>query len=59
MEKINILYTISEFMFGSKTRQLIDLINGVNKDLFNIEVGAIDIGDEATDVVRSSKRFKL
>lgn len=40
-------------MFGSKTRQLTDLVVGLDKSIFNIEIGAIDIGDEATEEVRS------
>lgn len=40
-------------MFGSKTRQLTDLVVGLDKNRFNIEIGAVDIGDEATNDVLS------
>ena len=44
-DKIRILYTLSELMYGSKTRQLVDLVNGLDSDLFDIEIALIFLID--------------
>ncbi len=51
--RYKLLFTISEFMYGSKVRQLHDLIEGLDRSLFEIEVGALAIGDEATEEIVS------
>lgn len=47
-KKIKILFTLSELMYGSKTRQLIDIISGLDKDIFEPEIAVSTLGDEAT-----------
>lgn len=53
MRKIKILYTIPELMFSSKTRRLVQLVQGLDKRLFKVEISVIDLGDEATRFVKS------
>ncbi len=48
-----LLFTISEFMYGSKVRRLHDLIKRLDQSLFEIEVAALVIGDEATEQIVS------
>lgn len=50
-EKIRILYVLSEFMYGSKIRQLCDLVAGLDKDIFEIDICAFDIDNEAVKEV--------
>lgn len=52
-KRFRILLTISEFMFSSQVRNLCDLISGLDKSIFDIEVGALAIGDEARGVVEA------
>jgi glycosyltransferase involved in cell wall biosynthesis len=47
VEKIRILYLLSEFMYGSKIRQVCDLAEGIHKELFEVEIGALETSDEA------------
>lgn len=47
-KKIKLLYTVPEFMYGSKVRQLCDLVRGLDRDLFDIEICSSDLGDEAS-----------
>ncbi len=48
---IRILYVLNEFMYGSKVRQLCDLVSGLDKDRFQTEICSFDLGDEATGEV--------
>lgn len=50
-KKLRLLYVLSEFMYGSKIRQLCDLVDGIDKDVFDIEVCAFDIDNEAAKEV--------
>jgi len=51
--KYKILITISEFMYSSQVRNLCDLVSGLDRSIFDIEIGALAVGDEATrEVVR-------
>lgn len=47
-KKHRLLFTISEFMFSSQVRNICDLISRLDRDLFDIEIGALRVGDEAT-----------
>jgi glycosyltransferase involved in cell wall biosynthesis len=54
MERKNkILYSLSEFMHGSKVAQVCQLVSGLNKDLFEIEICAESIVDEAVDDIKA------
>jgi glycosyltransferase involved in cell wall biosynthesis len=43
-----LLFTISEFMYSSQVRNICDLVSRLDRDLFDIEIGALRVGDEAT-----------
>lgn len=47
MRKYRILITISELMYSSQVRNLCDLVSMLDKDRFDIEIGALATGDEA------------
>lgn len=47
MKKYRILITISELMYSSQVRNLCDLVSMLDKDRFDIEIGALATGDEA------------
>lgn len=47
MERVRILYLLSEFMYGSKVRQVCDLINGLDRSVFDVEIGALEVKNEA------------
>lgn len=47
-DRLRILFIVSEFMYSSQVRTLCDLVAGLNRDRFEIEIGALDVGDEAT-----------
>lgn len=47
-KKHRLLFTISEFMFSSQVRNICDLISRLDRDIFDIEIGALRVGDEAT-----------
>jgi hypothetical protein len=51
--KLRILYVLSEFMYGSKVRQLCDLVNGLDRDLFEIEICSLEVGNEAAGDVEA------
>jgi len=40
-------------MFSSQVRNLCDLILGLDRDRFDIEIGALDVGDEATGEIEA------
>lgn len=46
--KIRLLLTISEFMYSSQVRNLCDLVSKLDRDVFDVEIGALAVGDEAT-----------
>jgi glycosyltransferase involved in cell wall biosynthesis len=50
-KKLRLLYVLSEFMYGSKIRQLCDLVDGLDKNAFDIEVCAFEIDNEAAKEV--------
>ena len=50
-KKYKILFTVSEFMYSSQVRNLCDLINGIDKDVFDVEIGTLTIGNEATQEI--------
>lgn len=50
---VRILFTISELMHSSQVRNLYDLCSLLDRDLFQIEIGALETGDDAADLVRS------
>jgi len=45
-KKYKILFSLSEFMHGSMVKQVCHLVNGLNKDIFEMEICAEDIDDE-------------
>src|SRR3972149_8008639 len=45
--KYKLLITISEFMYSSQVRNLCDLVSLLDKNLFEIEIGALATGDSA------------
>ena len=47
MKKYRILITVSELMYSSQVRNLCDLVSLLDKDKFEIEIGALATGDEA------------
>lgn len=47
-KKHRLLFTVSEFMFSSQVRNICDLVSRLDRDLFDIEIGALRVGDEAT-----------
>lgn len=49
--KIKLLYVLSEFMYGSKVRQLCDLVDNLDRDFFEIEVCAFETDNEAAQEV--------
>ncbi len=49
IKKIKLLLTVSELMHGSKTRQLTDLLKGLDQNLFDVEVGVSIIDNEASE----------
>lgn len=52
-QKYKILLTISEFMYSSQVRNLCDLVSGLDKDIFDIEIGSLAVGDEATPEIEA------
>jgi glycosyltransferase involved in cell wall biosynthesis len=44
-KKYNLLITISEFMYSSQLRNLCDLVSLLDKNIFEIEIGALATGD--------------
>jgi glycosyltransferase involved in cell wall biosynthesis len=50
-KKVRLLYVLSEFMYGSKVRQLCDLVGGLDRNIFDIEVCALEIDNEAVKEV--------
>ena len=50
-KKYRLLFTISEFMFSSQVRNVCDLVSRLDRDLFDIEVGALRVGNEATSEI--------
>jgi glycosyltransferase involved in cell wall biosynthesis len=50
-KKCRLLLTVSEFMYSSQVRNLCDLVSGLDKDLFDVEVGALEISNEAASEV--------
>ena len=57
--KYKILLTISEFVFSSKVRRLCDFAFNLNQDTFDIEIGAMDVGHEATSVQNRTRKDRL
>ena len=51
VKKYKILITISELMYSSQVRNLCDLVSMLDKNRFDIEIGALATGDEAHDDV--------
>jgi glycosyltransferase involved in cell wall biosynthesis len=51
--RYRLLLTVSEFMFSSQVRNLCDLASKLDRDVFDIEIGAMRVGDEATSEVAS------
>lgn len=54
MKRYRLLLTVSEFMFSSQVRNLCDLASGLDRDLFDIEIGALSVGDEATAEIEAT-----
>ena len=52
-KKIKLLLTASEFMYNSQVRNICDVVKGLDRDIFDIEVGALAVGDEATREIES------
>jgi len=50
--KHKILFTVSEFMYSSKVRRLLDLITCLDRSVFEIEIGALALGNEATEDIK-------
>lgn len=46
--QFKILLTISEFMYSSQVRNLCDLADGLDREIFDVEIGALATGNEAT-----------
>jgi len=49
----NILVTMSEFMYGSKIRNVCDLVRGLDRSKYNVAIAALETTDEAVDEIRS------
>lgn len=47
VKKYRILITVSEFMYSSQVRNLCDLVSMLDRERFEIEIGALATGDEA------------
>lgn len=47
VKRYRILITISELMYSSQVRNLCDLVSMLDKDRFDVEIGALATGDEA------------
>jgi len=47
-KKYKILITVSEFVYSSQVRNLCDLVSLLDKDIFDVEIGALEVGDPAT-----------
>lgn len=54
MKRYKLLLTISEFMFSSQVRNLCDLAVGLDHDIFDIEIGALSLGNEATSEIEAT-----
>ncbi len=52
-ESYKILLTMSEFMYGSKLRNICDLVRGLDKDIFKFEIAGLDIDNEALDEIKA------
>lgn len=52
-KKHRLLFTISEFMFSSQVRNIVDLIARLDRSIFDIEIGALRIGDEAVAEIQA------
>lgn len=50
--KFRLLFTISEFTYSSQVRNLVDLVSQLDRDTFDIEIGALQIGDDAVELIR-------
>jgi len=50
--KCKILFTVSEFMYSSKVRRLFDLVSYIDRSVFEIEIGALALGNEATEDIK-------
>lgn len=46
-----LLFTISELTHSSQVRNLVDLLSRLDRDIFECEIGALRVGDAATDAV--------
>lgn len=46
--KYRLLFTVSEFMFSSQVRNICDLVSQLDREIFEMEIGALAVGDEAT-----------
>ena len=45
--RYRLLITISEFMFSSQLRNICDLVNGLDRNVFDVSIGALRSDDEA------------
>ncbi len=52
-DKYKILYSLSEFMQGSMVKHVCHFVEGLNKDIFEPEICAEAIDDEAADAIRA------
>jgi glycosyltransferase involved in cell wall biosynthesis len=48
-----VLFTMSEFMYGSKLRNVCDLVAGIDRETFRVEIGALEIDNEALPEIES------
>lgn len=53
MKKYRILITISEFMYSSQVRNIYDLVSLIDRDKFDVEIGALATNDEAQHEVEN------
>lgn len=49
--RIRLLVTVSEFVLSSQVRNLYDLLSCIDRDRFEVEVGALSLGDDAMESV--------
>ena len=49
----NVLFTMSEFMFSSKLRNVCDLVAGIDRKTFRVEIGALETDNEALPAIEA------
>jgi len=50
-KRIRLLFTASEFMHNSQVRNLCDLVSGLDRSVFEIEISALELGNEGQPLI--------